>query len=119
MLTLEVRSFMMGMIERQEGIMASSSIRVEEETIARLRVISRDEKRPIGQIVTDLVKRYEREKFWKEAREGFERLRADPVAWKEYQDESEQWLSMSGDLLKDEPPYYSADEIAAMEPEDE
>lgn len=99
--------------------MSSSSIRVDEETVARLRVIAREEKRPIGQIVTDLVKRYEREKFWEEAREGFARLREDPVAWKAYRDESEQWLSMSDDLLKDEPPYYSADEIAAMEPEDD
>lgn len=95
--------------------MASSSIRVEEETIARLRVISRDEHRPIGQIVTDLVERYEREKFWREAREGFERLRADPVAWKEYRDEADAWQQASAGLLREEEAYYTAEELAAME----
>lgn len=95
--------------------MTSSSIRVEEDTIARLRLISREEKRPIGQIVTDLVRNYEREKFWKEAREGFERLRADPVAWQEYQDEARAWQQSAVDLVKEEPPYFSADEIADMD----
>jgi hypothetical protein len=94
----------------QEGTMSSSSIRVEKETLAKLRVLSRDEKRPIGQIVTDLVKRYERDKFFAEMKEGFERLRADPVAWKEYQDETRLWDSASGDGLENEEPYYTPEE---------
>ena len=90
--------------------MSSSSIRVEEETLARLRVLSKDEKRPIGQIVTDLVKKYERDKFFKQMHEDFTRLRADPVAWKEYQEETALWDSASGDGLENEEPYYTPEE---------
>lgn len=97
--------------------MSSSSIRVEEETIVKLRAISREEKKPMGQVVTDLVKKYEREKFWKEAREAFERLREDPVAWKEYQDETALWDSTSGDGLEAEEPYYTPEEEAEIESE--
>ena len=97
--------------------MSSSSIRVEEATLAKLRVISKEEKRPIGKIVTDLVEKYEKDKFWKEMSEGFERLRADPVAWKEYQDEAALWQRAAADNLKDEPPYYTPEEIAEIEAE--
>jgi predicted DNA-binding protein len=97
--------------------MASTSIRVEEETLARLRMLSKDEKRPIGQIVTDLVKKYEKEKFWKEMHEAFTRLREDPVAWKEYQDEAMLWQGGTADALKDEDPYYTAEEEAEINAE--
>lgn len=90
--------------------MSSSSIRVEEETLAKLRVLSKDEKRPIGQIVTDLVKKYERDKFWKEMHEGFTRLRANPIAWKEYQDEALLWQGGTAVALRDEDPYYTPEE---------
>jgi len=90
--------------------MPSSSVRVEDETIVKLRAISKDEKRPIGQIVTDLVKKYEKDKFWKEMHEAFTKLRADPVAWKEYQDETALWDSISGDALRNEEPYYTPEE---------
>lgn len=98
--------------------MASSSIRVEEETLARLRVLSKDEQRPIGQIVTDLVKKYERDKFFKEMHEDFSRLRADPVAWKEYQEEVALWDTLSGDGLETEEPYYTAEEEERLRAED-
>ncbi len=90
--------------------MSSSSIRVEEETLARLRVLSKDEKRPIGQIVTDLVKKYERDKFFKQMHEDFTRLRADPVAWKEYQDEALLWQGGAAIALRNENPYYTPEE---------
>jgi hypothetical protein len=57
--------------------MPSSSVRVEDETIVKLRAISNDEKRPIGQNVTDLVKKFEDEKFWTEIQEDYARLQAD------------------------------------------
>ena len=90
--------------------MAGSSIRVEEKTIAALRVIAKDEHRPIGQIVTELVERYRREKFWRDMHEGFSRLRADPQAWAEYQAEVALWDSIAGETLANEPPYYSPEE---------
>jgi hypothetical protein len=90
---------------------------VEDTTINKLRIISKEEKRSIGQIVTDLVETYEKEKFWKEMREGFERLRADPIAWKEYQDEFALWETAAGDGLEIEPPYYTPEEEAEINAE--
>lgn len=98
--------------------MSSSSIRVDEETLARLRVLSKDEKRPIGQIVTDLVKKYERDKFFKQMHEDFTRLRADPVAWKSYRDETALWDTLSGDGLENEEPYHTAEEEEKLRAED-
>jgi hypothetical protein len=98
--------------------MASSSVRVEEKTIEKLRVISKEENRPIGQIVTDLVEKYERDKYWKEMHEDFARLRADPVAWKEYQEETALWDTLSGDGLENEPPYYSPEELEELRAEE-
>lgn len=99
--------------------MSSSSIRVEEATIAKLRAISKEEKKPMGQVVTDLVKRYERETFWKEAREAYERLREDPEAWADYQREADICQGGSGSLLKEEEAYYTAEELAEMDAEDD
>jgi hypothetical protein len=73
---------------------------------------------PVGKIVTDLVKRYEKEKFWKEMQEDYSRLRANPVAWKEYQDEAALWDTLSGDGLESEAPYYTAEEEEKLRAED-
>ncbi len=42
--------------------------------------------------------------------EGFARLRADPSAWREYEEEAAVWDSASGDGLEDEEPYFTDDE---------
>lgn len=88
----------------------STSVRIDDETLATIRELSKSEQKSIGKIIADAVKRYEDEKFWTEARIGFERLRADPGAWKEYQDELEQWDTLSNDGLEDEEPYYTEEE---------
>lgn len=59
--------------------MASTSVRVDQKTLATIRELSKSERKPIGQVIADAVKRYEDEKFWKEMHEGFARLRADTV----------------------------------------
>ncbi len=48
----------------------------------------------MGEIVNDLIERYELEQFWKQAHDAVERLRADPVTWKDYRDEA---LMLQGD----------------------
>lgn len=87
-----------------------ATVRVEKELHATLRELSEAEHRPIGQVIEDAVERYRKDKFWKEMREGFARLRADPVAWKQYQDEAAIWDAMSNDDLADEEPYFTEDE---------
>jgi len=94
----------------KETQMASTSVRVDPKLHATLRKLAEAEHRPIGKVIEDAVARYEKDKFWQEMHEGFARLRADPVAWKEYQDEAAIWDSMSNDGLEDEEPYYSAEE---------
>lgn len=94
--------------------MTSSSVRVEKETLAKLKVISSEEKRPIGQIVTDLVARYEKERFWRAMHDSFSRLREDPAAWKAYEAEAEVWQRGTADALGHEEPYYTPEEEAEI-----
>lgn len=85
-------------------------VKLKPKTHAKLQEIARDEERPMGELVAFLVDRYEKERFWRQVRADYARLKADPVAWKEYTDEIEAWDSLSGDGLENEEPYYSPDE---------
>jgi hypothetical protein len=71
----------------------------------------REEHQPIGQVIEDAVSRSKREKFWQEVEASVERLRADPVAWKDYQDEITLLEGGSMDGLEDEDPYYTVEEV--------
>lgn len=95
--------------------MASTVIRVEEKTHAKLKSWADQQHKPVGQIVTELVEQAAAEKFWREMREDFERLRSDPVAWADYQEEAALFESGSADRLKNEPPYYTPEEEAEIE----
>ena len=90
--------------------MATAIVRVDSKVHDRLREISEESHRPIGQIVRDLVERFDKEEFWKGVQEDYKRLHADPVAWKEYQDEAAPWESSTGNTMADEPPYYTPEE---------
>ena len=86
------------------------TVRVEPKLHATLRALAKDEQRSISQVIADAVDRYQNEKFWQAMHEGFARLRADPVAWRAYQEEAALWDSASGDGLEDEEPYLTEDE---------
>lgn len=88
----------------------ASTVRVEDSLHATLREIASQEHRPIGQVIEDAIQRYQKEKFWQGVQEDFARLRADPVAWKDYQDEVMLWDSTTGDGLEHEEPYYTPEE---------
>jgi len=88
-----------------------ATVHVDKKLHDTLRELARSEHRPIGEVIEDAVARYERDKFWKEMHEGFARLKADPVAWKEYQDEVALWDTLSNDGLENEEPYYSPEEL--------
>jgi predicted transcriptional regulator len=94
-----------------------ATVRVAPKVHATLRELAAAEQRSIGQVIADAVDRYQKETFWRAMREGFARLRADPAAWGEYQDEAALWDSASGDGVEDEEPYFTAaearDEVAA------
>jgi hypothetical protein len=89
----------------------ATTVRVEERLAVRLREIAKDEGRPIGQVIEDAIAQYEREKFWREVESSVARLRADPVAWQDYQDEIRFFEGGSMDGLENEEPYYSEVEL--------
>ncbi|HEU0164362.1 MAG TPA: hypothetical protein VFQ54_04905 [Thermomicrobiales bacterium] len=95
--------------------MASTVVRVEETTHAKLNAWSEAQKKPISQIVRELVDHQEAELFWAAMHEDFDRLRADPVAWKDYQDEARIFEGGSMDGLEDDEPYYTVEEEAEIE----
>lgn len=89
-----------------------ASVRVEKELHTRLKELSEAEHRSISQVIEAAIDRYQREKFWAEMHASFARLRADPQAWQDYQDEAAIWDSMSGDGLEGEEPYFpEGDEV--------
>ena len=92
----------------------ATTVRVEDKLHATLRELANEEHRPIGQVIEDAVARYQKEKFWKGVHEDFARLRGDPVAWKDYQDEIGLFEGASMDGLEDEPPYYTPEEEAKI-----
>ncbi len=98
----------------------ANTVRVDEQLHATLRAIALEEKRSIGQVIEDAIKRYRKERFWAEFQEDYARLRADPVAWNDYQDEIALWDTLSGDGLENEEPYYTPEEeaqLAATDPD--
>jgi predicted DNA-binding protein len=97
--------------------MAATVVKVKQETHARLQEIAKEQQRSMGDVVTELVERYEKEQFWKQVNEAVERLREDPVAWQDYQDEIAFFEGGSMDGLENEEPYYTPEEEEAIRAE--
>ena len=89
----------------------ASTVRVDDKLHNVLREIAHQEQRPIGQVIEDAIARYQREKFWQDVEASVNRLKADPVAWQEYQDEIRSLEGGSMDGLEHEEPYYSKAEL--------
>ncbi len=69
--------------------MASTSIRVDRETHDKLKEIAGKEIASLGRVIDDLITSYERAEFRRQMQEDFRKLREDPVAWAEYQAETD------------------------------
>ena len=97
-----------------------ATVRVEPKLHATLRALALAEQRSISQVIEEAIDRYQTDAFWRAMHDGFARLRADPAAWRDYQDEAALWDTASGDGLEDEAPYFTAaearDEVAAKSP---
>ncbi len=89
---------------------AGVPVKISASNHAKLQEWSAADKRPMGEIVNDLIERYERERFWQTAREQLARLKEDPVAWQDYLDELAELDALAGDGLEDEEPYYTPEE---------
>lgn len=88
----------------------STVVKIKPDTHAVLQDISRDEDRPMGEIISDLVERYERERFWKAAAADLARLKQDDRAWQEYQGEAGEFDQLANDGLENEPPFFTPEE---------
>ena len=97
-------------VVRERTYTVATTVRVEDKLAATLRELSSEERRPIGQVIEDAVAQYQKEKFWTGVHEDFVRLRSDPVAWQDYQDEIALFEGGSMDGLEQEPPYYTPEE---------
>lgn len=71
--------------------MVTMNVRVETTTHLALKAISEKEHKSIGDVIVDLVRRYEEDRFWEEARVAYERLLSDPAERKAWQEEIALW----------------------------
>ena len=90
--------------------MTTMNVRVGAETHSALKVIAEREHRTIGDVIADLTRRDQEQRFWDEARVAYTRLRDDPVAWKAWRDETAAWDVTLTDGLAAEPGYDEDDE---------
>lgn len=91
-----------------------ATIRVDSQLAATLRALSIEEGQPISQVIEDAIAQYQKQKFWREVEDSVNRLRANPVAWKEYQDEIRFFEGGSIDGLEDEESYYTKAELGEI-----
>lgn len=82
-------------------------VKLKPGTHAKLQELARTEARPMGEIVTELVDRYEEDQFWRAYQASFEQLRTDPVAWQDYAEELAAWDAIPNEVLASEPPYFT------------
>lgn len=80
-------------------------VKIKPETHAKLQEMSREDNAPMGEIIGELVDRYERERFWRGAKEDLARLREKPAEYQAYKDEMEKWDSLANESLQNEPPF--------------
>lgn len=98
----------------KDGRTMANTVRVDDQLHALLRELASAENRSMGQVIQEAVERYRKEQFWAGVEEDLARLRADPVAWKDYQDEIALWDTLAGDGLENEEPYYTPEEEAEL-----
>ncbi len=83
--------------------MSTTSIRIEKQTHAKLAELSESQHRPMAKIVAEAVARYDDDLFWEAAREGYERMNADPEDRAEFDAEIAAWDVTLNDGLEDFP----------------
>jgi predicted transcriptional regulator len=81
--------------------MASTTVRVSEHTHELLRKLAEATGEPLQKVLERAVENYRREQFYAKFNAAFERLRADPEAWKEELAERALWESTLADGLDD------------------
>jgi predicted DNA-binding protein len=81
--------------------MASTTVRVSAETHELLRKLAAATGEPLQRVLERAVENYRREQFYAEFNAAFERLRSDPVAWKDHLAERAEMEGTLADGLDD------------------
>jgi predicted DNA-binding ribbon-helix-helix protein len=82
--------------------MATTMIRVEEETSVALKQIADERGVSVGRVVSDLLEEERRRRFWAQSNEAFLALRSDPDAWSAEQEFRKELEGTLADGLEDE-----------------
>lgn len=86
---------------------AVTTIKVRPQTHARLQEIAKEDDRSMGEVITFLVDRYERERFWQGVAEDLDKFKADEEGYQRYRDEFAEWDNQTTESLASEEPYYA------------
>lgn len=89
---------------------AIATIKVRPETHARLLEIAQEDDKTMGELITYLIDRYERERFWQGVAEDLEKFKKDTNEFSLYREEFTEWDRQTTEALESEPPYYEEDE---------
>jgi hypothetical protein len=71
--------------------MPSTCIRIDEQSLAVLRELAREERQPMQAVLNQAIESYRRQKFLEQANADFAALRGDSAAWAEEQQDRELW----------------------------
>lgn len=83
----------------------SKTIHLDTDTFRAISELAEQENRTVQETLTVVIEHYQKARFWEQARKDIARLRADPAAWAEYQDEIALWDTLAGDGLESEGPW--------------
>ncbi len=73
--------------------MAGTTVRISAATQAALRELARDCNESMQEVLAQAVEAYRRERMLRQSNEAYSRLRADPRAWQDLEEERAAWDS--------------------------
>lgn len=90
-------------------VQPAKTVEIPSDTLIRLQRLAGECNLTVGDLITMLAEKYERERFWDRVSEDLTRFRADTEAYQQYRDEFAEWDNQINRALADEPPYYAED----------
>lgn len=82
---------------------ATPMVKLKPHIHAQLQEIAREDDTSMGEVITYLVDRYQRERFWRGAERDLARLREDSPAWDSYRSDLDEWDATVADGLDANP----------------
>lgn len=78
------------------------NIRISPHAKATLRDLAKREGKPMQTVLDEAIEYYQREKFMDEVNAAYAKLKDDPQAWGEEQEERQAWEATLNDGLEEE-----------------